>query len=163
LLVIGDGPQRAIVESAMAEAGLQRFSHITGLQPDVAPFIHACDAMALVSSAEAFSMSVLESMACGKPVVLTEVGGAAEQIEQGVHGYRVPVGRPEAVADCLLKLWQEGSAARLGAHGRERLRHEFSLQRMLDDYGALFRGAGPARVPSAADTARPVSPSISQS
>jgi glycosyltransferase involved in cell wall biosynthesis len=151
LLIVGDGPQRVSIEQAITRAGLGRVAHITGLQGDVVPFIQACDVMSLVSSAEAFSMAVLESMACGKPVVLTDVGGAAEQVEQGVHGYRVPVSQPDAVAAHFVTLWRDGAAQRLGDQARERVRQEFSLQRMLDDYARLFEeGVTASAAPSLA-------------
>lgn len=140
LLFIGDGPERAAIEREAAAYGMADRVTVTGLQADVAPFIHACDVMTLVSASEAFSIAVLEAMACGKPLVLTEVGGAAEQIEEGVHGYCVPVGDPPAIADRLLRLWRDGSAARLGANARQRAQAEFSLRHMVDEYGRLFCG-----------------------
>lgn len=149
LLIIGDGPLRGEIEQAIREAGLNRVAGVTGLQSDVVPYIHACDVMALVSSTEAFSMAVLESMACGKPVVLTDVGGAAEQIEQGVHGYRVPVGRPELLAGHFVSLWREGAAPRMGAQARERVQREFSLQHMLDEYARLLGESGASRARNA--------------
>jgi glycosyltransferase involved in cell wall biosynthesis len=141
LLIIGDGPERPAIERALVDAGLFSHAVITGLQSDVVPFIQACDVMTLVSRTESFSMAVLEAMACGKPVVLTDVGGAAEQVEQGVHGYRVPVGQPAQIAEALQRLWSEGSAARVGALARERVEREFSLERMVDRYARLLSGA----------------------
>jgi glycosyltransferase involved in cell wall biosynthesis len=84
-------------------------------------------------------------------VVLTDVGGAAEQVEQGVHGYRVPVSQPDAVAAHFVTLWRDGAAQRLGDQARERVRQEFSLQRMLDDYARLFEeGVTASAAPSLA-------------
>lgn len=140
LLFIGDGPQRAAVEAAVANAGLAGHVHLAGLQSDVAPFIHACDVMSLVSSAEAFSIAVLEAMACGKAMVLTQVGGAAEQITEGLHGHLVPVGEPAVVAERLLGIWRDGSAMRMGQQARERVQREFSLRHMIDQYEQLFAG-----------------------
>jgi glycosyltransferase involved in cell wall biosynthesis len=94
--------------------------------------------MALVSDAEAFSISILEAMACGKPVVATDVGGAAEQIESGKHGYVVPPRSPELVANSIDRLWRSGEAAVFGAAARARLVREFSVQAMTSQYARLL-------------------------
>ncbi|MED5619590.1 glycosyltransferase [Ideonella sp. BN130291] len=140
LLIIGDGAQRRAIEERVDALGLRAITVVTGLQPDVAPFIHACDVMTLVSAVEAFSIAVLEAMACGKPMVLTRVGGAAEQIEPGVSGYLVDVGKPQQIADRLAHIWHAGEAQRLGARARERVLRDFSLARMVEQYASVFRG-----------------------
>ena len=144
VLIIGDGPERPMLEQQVAALGLGDMVRMVGRQADVRPFIHACDVMTLVSSAEAFSIAVLEAMACGKPMVLTDVGGAKEQIEQGRSGYLVPVAQPAAIADALHTLRQQ-QGNEFGARARERVQREFSLQRMVDRYARLFEGEGAGR------------------
>ena len=138
LLVIGDGTQRQRLEQAAAQSLAPGTAAFIGFRPDVASWIALCDVMALVSDAEAFSISVLESMACGKPMVLTRVGGAAEQIEDGVHGHLVERRSPEQIAQRIEQLWRSGEAAAMGARARERVRERFSLDAMVRGYEALL-------------------------
>lgn len=86
-LVIGDGPKRGRLDATATQLLLMRTAAFAGYRNDVVPLASACDVMVLVSDAEGFSISVLESMACGKAMVLTDVGGAREQVEAGIHGF----------------------------------------------------------------------------
>lgn len=147
LLIIGDGPRRAQIASQIEQTLPPGTARMVGFQLDVVPFIHSCDAMALVSDAEAFSIAILEAMACGKPVVATDVGGAAEQIESGEHGYVVPPRSPDVVAERLERLWRCGEAAALGGAARARLVREFSVQAMTSRYAALLLPPRPGSVP----------------
>ena len=138
LLLIGDGSERATIEARIAKHLPPGTAHITGYMNDVTPWLHTCDALALVSSAEAFSIAVLEGMACGKPMVLSRVGGAEEQIEDGVHGYIVTPGDVPAIADRLERLWRDGTATAMGARAKERVTAEFSQDAMVARYKSLF-------------------------
>jgi glycosyltransferase involved in cell wall biosynthesis len=153
LLLIGDGVERQSIERRAAQLGVAGRMHLAGMQSDVAAYIHACDVMTLVSSSEAFSISVLEAMACGKPLVLTRVGGAAEQIEPGHSGYLVDVGMPAQVADRLAHIWQTGEAPRLGANARSKVERDFSLARMVERYARVFRGEAAEPAPGLAQAA----------
>ncbi len=148
VLIVGDGPERGMVERRIDSLGLRNTVVLVGRQADVRPYIHACDAMTLVSSAEAFSIAVLEAMACGKPLVLTQVGGAAEQIEHGTSGFLLPPGQPERVARCLHDLWSSGRARSMGESARRHVSERFSLNTMVQRYEDLLcaepgRGPGP--------------------
>src|SRR6185437_1994010 len=85
-LLIGDGPERPTIERAIARLGLEGHIAITGVREDVRPLVCACDVMTLVSHSETFSLAALESMALGKPLVMSDVGGAGEQVIHGQTG-----------------------------------------------------------------------------
>jgi glycosyltransferase involved in cell wall biosynthesis len=87
-LFIGDGPERGAIESAgRVDLGLREHVVITGMQSDVRPYIGCCDVMTLVSHAiETFSLAALESMALAKPLVMSDIGGASEQVLHGQTG-----------------------------------------------------------------------------
>src|SRR5258708_6027493 len=68
-LMIGDGEMRGAIEARARELNVESDVVITGLQDDVRPYIAACDAMALCSFTEAFSLAAIESMAMSKPVI----------------------------------------------------------------------------------------------
>ncbi|MBO3750461.1 GT4 family glycosyltransferase PelF [Streptosporangiaceae bacterium NEAU-GS5] len=98
---------------------------------------HVGHLVALTSISEGFPYTVVEAMACGRPVVCTNVGGLAEAV--GSAGLIVPPRNPEAVADaCLTLLSDRELRAKLGAAARDRVLDRFTLGRSLDDYRHVY-------------------------
>lgn len=136
-LIIGDGAERASIERRIAELKLSAHAVITGFQQDVRPAIAACDVMTLTSHAvETFSLAALESMSMGKPVVLSEVGGAAEQVQPGVNGFLFPPGDIEALSGHLRKLSAPELRASMAAAARALVREHFTERAMTAAYAA---------------------------
>lgn len=133
-LLIGDGPLRAAVEALAQVLGIARHVVVAGLQQDVRPYVAACDVVALCSTTEAFSLAALEAMAMAKPVVLSEVGGAAEMVIPGHDGFLFPVGDTAALVAHLACLYDRNLARRLGANARRTAMQRFSEVAMLDRY-----------------------------
>lgn len=146
-LIIGDGPRRSAIEARIASLVLGQQVVITGFEKDVRPHIAACDCLAIVSHlVETFSVAALEAMAMGKPVVMSAIGGAAEQIRDGCNGYLFPAGDVTALAEALRKLAAPDRRAEMGLRARQRVVKEFSLRGMLAKYALLFEQcAGTAR------------------
>jgi glycosyltransferase involved in cell wall biosynthesis len=135
-LLIGDGPERPYIESVISELGLREHVVITGLQEDVRPYIACCDVMTLVSHTETFSLAALESMALGKPLVMSDIGGASEQV---IHGQTGLLFEPRDIAALTEQLTTLGSAAlqaRMGAAAERRVRELFSLRTMTSGFTA---------------------------
>ena len=93
-LLIGDGPQRGELESLCQQLGISDSVHFAGTRLDIDRLLPAIDVHVLSSHSEGLPMAVLEGMACGKPVICTDVGGTSEIIEHGVSGYLVPPETP---------------------------------------------------------------------
>lgn len=149
-LFIGDGPERPRIEQAAAALGLSGHARMTGFQQDVRPFIACCDVMVLVShSVETFSIAALEAMALGKPMVLSDTGGAADLIVPGEHGFLYPPGDTAALAAHLEGLTSSALRARLGAAAQRRVRERFTLRDMVGGFSEQIQallegGAGSA-------------------
>lgn len=139
-LIIGDGPLRRNLEGTINALGLQQDVAITGFQHDVRPFVAACDCMALVShTVETFSISALESMAMGKPMIMSDVGGAAEQVIPGKVGFLFPRGDIDRLSDSLRKLALSlGDCETMGASAHRHVTAHFSIDKMVDQYARLF-------------------------
>jgi glycosyltransferase involved in cell wall biosynthesis len=130
-LLIGDGPRRRRIERDIRRLDLREHVRITGLAHDVRPFIHACDVMTLVShSVETFSLAALESMALGKPMVMSRIGGAAELITHGEHGFLFEPGDVEALTEHLAALASPSLSRRMGAAAARRVQQRFTVQEM---------------------------------
>lgn len=138
-LLIGDGPERPKIEAQIAAMGLAPHVRITGFIEDVRPAIAACDAMAIVSHhIETFSIAALEAMALGKPMVMSMIGGAAEQIRHGENGYLYSRGDIPALAEALHKLSDRQLCRKMGARARSIVAGRFSVQAMVGAYSGLF-------------------------
>lgn len=140
-LFIGDGPERGRIEQHIRDLKLTGHVYITGLQSDVRPWIAAADVMTLVSRAvETFSLAALESMALGKPLVMSEIGGAAEQVTPGVHGFLYAPGDIGKLRDHLKTLASAPLRARMGAAAAERVRRDYRVERMTAAYSEIASG-----------------------
>jgi glycosyltransferase involved in cell wall biosynthesis len=81
-------------------------------------------------------------MACGLPVVTTNVGGMAEAVSDGVEGFLVPPRDATATAEALCRLWAQPELARqMGEAGRRRIRRDFDLNKQVDAFAELLWGA----------------------
>ncbi|HKY30083.1 MAG TPA: glycosyltransferase, partial [Pyrinomonadaceae bacterium] len=93
----------------------------------------------LSSQSEGFSNSILEYMAAGRPVVVTDVGGAREAVVSGESGYLVPAGDHKKMAECIISLLAEPERARaMGERGRLVARKKFSSEGRLYKTETLY-------------------------
>jgi len=151
-LMIGEGEMRAAIEARARELMVERSVVITGLRHEVGPYLAICDVVALCSDAvETFSLAALEAMALGRPVVHSEIGGAAEMIRPGDNGFLFPVGDTRAFVDRLASLADRQLSRRMGSRARALVESRFSERAMVDRYERLLLelcGAGPCAVPA---------------
>ena len=110
------------------------------LTPDkVIRRLQTADVCLLSSLSEGLSNAALEGMACGLPVVTTDVGGMREAIRDGVEGFLVPARDPVAIADALAELWRQPELrAAMGAAGRARVVADFRLENQVDAFARLL-------------------------
>lgn len=139
---VGDGPGLAALRSEGADLVADGVLDLPGRVPEVLDHLGHAAATVMLSTAihgEGISNSIMESMACGLPVVCTASGGNPELVVHGETGFLVPVGDARAVADRLIRLAEDPSdARRMGAAGRRRLDEEFSVTRMLAAAEAIY-------------------------
>jgi L-malate glycosyltransferase len=137
-LFIGDGATRTAIESRARSLGIAQHLVITGFRDDIRPLVTACDVMCMCSFTEALSLAAIEAMAMSRPVVHSQVGGAAELIEHGRNGLLFPVADTDALIDCLVRLADDGTRATMGRAARDTVERRFSERRMIDCYEELL-------------------------
>lgn len=140
--LIGSGPLESAVRECAHRLGITDRVEFRGrlegeaLRSAVGQF----QVSVLASKTEGLPNTVLESMAAGRPVVATAVGGTQELIEDGVTGFLVPPGDPAALAERVICLLKEPSlAASMGERGRQKVEREFTVERMAGQFQALYR------------------------
>ncbi len=141
LLLVGDGPERASLETRTTALGLTDRVHFLGNQPDVRPAIGVSDVFALSSVAvETFSNAALEAMAMAKPVVLSDIGGAAEMVFPGENGYLFPPSDTKTLVAILEELiHRPGLCATMGQKARTVAMENFGFEHMADQYESFLR------------------------
>jgi glycosyltransferase involved in cell wall biosynthesis len=134
-------PEKGAGVFAEAVARVERLAgrldgvELLGSRSDVPALIAACNALALLSEAEALPMSILEAMALRRPVLTTDVGGAGEAVVDGETGIVVPPGDTEAAAAALASLAADPDRARsMGERGHARQRERFDGEEMVERY-----------------------------
>jgi glycosyltransferase involved in cell wall biosynthesis len=139
LLLVGDGDGRAQAQALAAELGVAQHVRFLGVRADVPRLMAAADLFLLTSLSEGVSVTLLEAMAAGLPIVATDVGGNSEVVVHGQTGLLAPRGNAAALAQHIATLL--GDAARrnaMGHAGRERLLAQFSQQQMHDQYTRIY-------------------------
>ena len=140
LVMVGDGPDRDALEALAGELGIAEATRFVGFQDDVGPWYHAFDALLLPSRSEGTPVSAIETLASGRPVVATRVGGVADVVQDGVDGFLVDFGDVEGAATHLARLAGNPELrARMGAAGQERTLGRYRVERLVDDIDRLYR------------------------
>jgi glycosyltransferase involved in cell wall biosynthesis len=139
LFLGGDGPLRAALERRAAGAGASSRVAFAGAWVAPEEVLPALDLFVLASRNEGMGRALVEAMACGLPVIATDVGGVAEVLEEGRAGRLVPSGDPEAVAAAIGRL-ADAPDLRAAVGRRARARAvRFGAGRMTRDLLRLYR------------------------
>jgi glycosyltransferase involved in cell wall biosynthesis len=141
LVLVGDGPLRGELESLALSLGIRVRVEFLGLRgrDQVSALIHGCEAFVLPSRSEPFGISIIEALACKKPVVSTTVGGIPEIIENGKNGILVEPDNPGALAAALVKVLQDRTLRlSLGNNGYVTVIQKFGNEKNGSAYETLF-------------------------
>lgn len=146
LAMVGDGPLREQAREMLQKAGELDAAWLPGSRDDVPSLLSRFEVFALTSLREGISNTVLEAMATGIPLVVTDTGGNKELVVQGENGFLVPIASPAAIADAILAIATDaGLRARMAAASRARAVEHYSLERMVDAYDRMYAGLLDAR------------------
>ena len=139
VVVVGDGPVRRDLESQAVALGIADRVKFLGQRDDARTWLAGCDLYVNSSISEGVSLTILEAMAAGLPVIATRVGGTPEVVNE-TCGRLVPARDPAALAaeiDALAA--SPGRRTELGQAARRRVEAEFTIERMVSEYAAVYR------------------------
>jgi len=138
-LIVGDGPDRAMLQSRVVELGLAQDVQFLGNRTDVPLLLGAADIFVLPSLWEGLPLVLLEAMAAGVPTVITAVGGNPEVIEDGKSGLLVPPADASALATAMRALLDDPQQrASIRQHARQRFDRHFSMQQFVRAHERLY-------------------------
>jgi glycosyltransferase involved in cell wall biosynthesis len=140
LLIVGDGSKIADLKDEAERIGISEHVKFLGLRTDLDKIYPLFDIFLLSSFTEGISVSLLEAMSYGIPVVVTDVGGNSEVVIEGKTGFLVPSDDDALMAERILQLLlNKDLANRLGANAQERVRKQFSFKGMMEEYMGIYK------------------------
>ncbi len=141
VLAVGAGELLDSYRQRLADSALGSRTTFTGDVADVVPYLWAMDVGCLTpGSNEGFSNAVIEQMAVGLPMIVTDVGGNAEAVVDGVNGAVIAPGDSAALAAALLRIYGDaGLRAAQSAASRRRVEEAFSIEQMCAAHARLYR------------------------
>lgn len=140
LNLIGEGPLKEKLIAVAKELGISKSVHFLGSVNNVVDYLHYTDVFVNSSFFEGMSNSLLEAMACGLPIVATDICGNAELIQEEYNGLLVPPRDSEALCnamECLLTNIEK--ARKLGMEARLTTERRYSCQIVAREYMELYR------------------------
>jgi len=138
-VIVGEGSLRYKLEKLRDDLKLRDTVIFLGHRNDIADILSISDIAALPSVREGFSVSLLEFMSLGKPIIATDVGGNNEAVINGESGIIIPPMDPIALTQGILKLIQENNTAEdMGMRAMERFKENFTLQTMIQEIEKLY-------------------------
>jgi L-malate glycosyltransferase len=139
LLLVGDGPERAKVESRCRAEGCCDVVTFLGQLPSVEQVLVGSDLFLLPSENESFGLAGLEAQACEVPVVGSNIGGIPEVIDDGVTGLLYELGDVDGMAAGAIELLSDPERHRdFGRRARERALERFAEAKVVGNYRALY-------------------------
>jgi glycosyltransferase involved in cell wall biosynthesis len=140
-LLLGRGKEEKALREKARALGVEAFVIFAGFKPDIHRYYAIMDVSALTSFSEGLSITLLESMRCGVPVVATRVGGNPEVVSDGVTGYLVPPGDVSSFASKTVELLLDKDLRnRMGVEGRRRVERYFLLGDVASRYLETYEG-----------------------
>jgi len=153
-VILGEGELREALERLIKEYRLEKHVLLPGFRTDVLGCLKSFDLFVMSSVTEGLGTSLLDAMACSRPIVATEAGGIPEVVEHGVTGLLVPPRDHAAMAEAIIALISDKERRQqMGEAGFARVNDTFTVERMIAGTAAVY--ARVAGTPHVVDTESP--------
>jgi N-acetyl-alpha-D-glucosaminyl L-malate synthase BshA len=141
-LLVGDGPDRNACEALARELGIWNQTRFLGKQSELASILSASDVFLIPSGNESFGLAALEAMACGVPVISSDIGGLPEVNVDGKTGYIVKMGDVDILAERMKTLLtDEPLRAQMGKNALDHALSNFTKEQIVPMYEAAYEKA----------------------
>ncbi len=138
-VILGEGELREHLERQVRDYHLEKHVLLPGFRTDVLGCIKGFDLFAMSSVTEGLGTSLLDAMACARPIVATRAGGIPEIVEEGVAGVLVPPRDHAGMAREIVRLLKdEPLRRRLGEAGLARVSARFTVERMVEETALVY-------------------------
>ncbi|MBN1699399.1 MAG: glycosyltransferase [Spirochaetales bacterium] len=138
-LLIGEGPERKMIERKRKALGLESHVILTGYQPDIMPLVGLFDVFVSSSYWEGLPLALCEAHMLGKPVVATGVGGCPEIVVHEETGLIVEPGNPDALAVAVLRLLRDPAKCRaMGRKAKEHVTANFGVEHVIGEIEGIY-------------------------
>ena len=139
LRIVGDGPERHSIERLIYELKLHHHVELLGERKDVAELLSQAGFYVSATRSEGISLTLLEAMAVGLPIVTTNVGGNAEVVVDGKTGWLVPADNSNVLAKKIIDVCDKRDEwSVMGLLGRQRVEEHFEIRQMINTYESLY-------------------------
>lgn len=133
LLIVGEGLTRTSLEAEISSSGLENRVTLTGFREDIPEVLCGMDVLLSPSYKETFSLTNLQAMAAGLPIIASDVCGNPEQVIPGYTGALFESGSAEALSEEMIKMFLSTDRAKKGSRGRELVCSYFNKKRMMEE------------------------------
>jgi glycosyltransferase involved in cell wall biosynthesis len=138
-VILGEGDLREQLEKQVREHHLERHVLLPGFRTDVLGCIKGFDLFVMSSVTEGLGTSLLDAMACARPIVATTAGGIPEMVEDGANGLLVPPRDHMALANAIVRALKDDQLRRrLGETGLARVNARFTVERMVAETASVY-------------------------
>ncbi|MDH5189872.1 MAG: glycosyltransferase family 4 protein [Gammaproteobacteria bacterium] len=139
VVLVGDGGTQEEIKTIVKESGIEDRVVFSGMMEDVRPALAAMDVFVLTSRAvETFSNAALEAMSMGLPVILSDLAGAREMVDEGINGFTYPPGDVDSLVNCLAKLMDDRLRESMALNAKRIVEERFSSEHMADNYEKII-------------------------
>jgi glycosyltransferase involved in cell wall biosynthesis len=139
-LFFGQGAMETELRAQVAALGLAARVHFAGFRDDLDSLLPCLDVLVHPATMEGLGVSLLQAASAGVPILASETGGIPEAVRDGINGVLVPPGDTAAIGAALDQLLGDAAKRRrLGEGGRNLMRHEFSIDAMVEGNLAVYR------------------------
>jgi glycosyltransferase involved in cell wall biosynthesis len=142
LLIVGAGPQLAEYQNLARELNIERVVKFTGYVPNrkVPKYLSEMDIFVALSRNESFGVAILEASACNLPVIVSNIGGLLEVVQDGVTGFIVESENVPAATDAMMRLIQDDNLRKkMGQAGREYVQSTYEWSKCVEIMGDIYR------------------------
>lgn len=138
--ILGEGPDRAVLQQQIDSAGLHEVVELVGYQSDIRVWMRDFNVFVLSSITEGLPMTLLEAMSARVPIIATNVGGIPEALGRGQGGILIQPASPTQLASAIERIYRgEVTVQTMMEYSHERMRAKYSCGRMAARYLGVYR------------------------